>query len=296
MTDFNPRRFQAVPPVVKNIIIVNVLMVVAQYVLWHSALRVDLADYLGLHYWKSGLFKIWQPVTHIFMHGSAQDVNMTVMHIASNMIGLWIFGSILENVWGSKRFFTFYMVCGLGAALCHMGVLHYEYGLLERSFSQYQQSPTLDHFIQFLQQNVTNGVQDPDKVNKILRAWQQNPGSISQSNESIAWINKYLHGYHSDGAYVKGVFDEATVGASGAVFGVLFAFGYLFPNTELMLIFLPIPIKAKYVVGIYAAVELFMGVRNSAGDNVAHFAHLGGMLFAFILLKIWNKTRRNDFY
>jgi len=295
MTDFNPRRFQAIPPVVKNIIIVNVLMVVAQYILGKS-LHVDLADYLGLHYWKSHYWGFWQLVTHIFMHGSVYSVNMTVMHLVSNMFGLWIFGSILENIWGSKRFFTFYMVCGIGAALCHLGVLHYEFSLLERAFSQYQQSPTLDHFLQFVHQNFAEGVDDPERVNNILRNWQQNPGSISLSNDSIAWINDYIHGYNNGGTHVKGIFDEATVGASGAVFGILFAFGYLFPNTELMLIFLPIPIKAKYFVAIYAAFELFSGIRNSAGDNVAHFAHLGGMLFAFILLKIWNKSRRNDFY
>lgn len=328
MTDFNPRGVQAIPPVVKNIIIVNILVVIAQYVLWHSPLHVDLSESLGLHYWKSQYFGIWQFVTHIFMHGSPQDTEQTIMHIASNMIGLWIFGSILENRWGSKRFFIFYMVCGLGAALCHMGVLHYEFSLLERSFAQYQQDANLANFNQFLQQNgitkvpdikvefikylqspgpqtgqtflektgLDHTVLDPQRLLNLLQAWWQDPGSMSLRNNSVTWIYEYMHGYRSNGVLLPGVFDEATVGASGAVFGILFAFAYLFPNVELMLIFLPIPIKAKYFVAIYAAFELFSGIRNSAGDNVAHFAHLGGMLFAFILLKVWGKTRRNDFY
>ena len=121
--------------------------------------------------------------------------------------------------------------------------------------------------------------------------------SANYNNESISAINHYLTGMrHPDtGQHLPGRFDEATVGASGAVFGILFAFGYLFPNTLLYIYFL-VPIKAKYVVGAYALFELFAGFRNSAGDNVAHFAHLGGMLVAFILLKVWNKTNRSHFY
>ena len=119
-----------------------------------------------------------------------------------------------------------------------------------------------------------------------MGGWLADPDSIDQIRGSLAFLNNY---------YMQ-MINEATVGASGAVFGVLFAFGYLFPNTELMLIFPPIPIKAKWFVGFYALFELYAGIRNSAGDNIAHFAHLGGMLFAFILLRIWNNKMRNRFY
>jgi membrane associated rhomboid family serine protease len=118
---------------------------------------------------------------------------------------------------------------------------------------------------------------------------------MRMSNASIEWIQQYLHGYTTGGEHVKGIFDEATVGASGAVFGILFAFGYLFPNTLLYIYFL-VPVKAKYVIAVYALFELYSGFRNSAGDNVAHFAHLGGMVVAFIILKIWNRKVRNKFY
>ena len=293
MTEFRPSRFQILPPIVKNLIIINSLMVLLQLVLYKMG--IDLADYLGLHYWRSTLYRPWQLVTHMFMHGSAASLELSVTHLFSNMFALWMFGSILENLWGPKRFITFYLICGLGAAALHLGVLHYEYNQLEKAYLVYQQNPTLDQFSLFLQQHVTHGVADPAKVNGILAAWNNNPGSIELSNKSIQWVHEHLYGYNTQGGHVDGVFDEATVGASGAVFGILFAFGYLFPNTLLYIYFL-VPVKAKYVVAVYALFELFTGIRNSAGDNVAHFAHLGGMLVAFIILKIWNRNVRNKFY
>jgi len=296
MTEFRPGRFQVLPPVVKNIIIINVLMVLAQFAL--GRVGIDLADYLGLHYWKSHYFKPWQLLTHLFMHGSYNDLNGTALHIFSNMFALWMFGSILENIWGGKRFLIFYLICGLGAAFCHLMVLHYEYSTIESAFRAYQQNPTIDQFIKFIHENVTGlRVQNPDYVNGLLARWQQDPGNLSYRNDSIGWIYEYLHGVKNfqTGAYIPGIYDEATVGASGAVFGVLFAFGYLFPNTLLYLYFF-VPVKAKYFVAVYALFELYSGIQNSAGDNVAHFAHIGGMLFAFIILKIWGRSQRNHFY
>lgn len=293
MTEFRPSRFQILPPVVKNLIIINSLMVFLQFILakWH----IDLADYLGLHYWRSPLYKPWQLLTHMFMHGSAFDVNVTIMHLFSNMFALWMFGSILENLWGAKRFILFYLVCGVGAALLHFGVLHYEFSHIEKAFRVYQGNATLDQFQLFLQQHIPKALPDPREINDILIRWNNDPGSTEMSNRSIAWIYEYLHGKTINGIHTDGIFDEATVGASGAVFGILFAFGYLFPNTLLYIYFL-VPIKAKYVVGAYALFELYAGIQNSAGDNVAHFAHLGGMLVAFIILKIWNRNVRNRFY
>jgi len=270
-------------------------MAFAQFVL--GRFGIDLSDYLGLHHWKSVYFKPWQYFTHMFLHGSYNDVNLTIMHLFSNMFALWMFGSILENVWGAKRFITFYIICGLGAAALHMGVVAYEYKVIEQAFTHYQQNPTLDQFNLFLNQRVKlSGNPLSLQLYEIAKVWSNTP-SQDLVNESISAINQYLHGttYKPTGQYFPGIYDEATVGASGAVFGILFAFGYLFPNTLLYLYFL-VPIKAKYVVAAYAAFELFAGIQNSAGDNVAHFAHLGGMLVGFILLKIWNKQNRKHFY
>lgn len=294
MTEFRPGRFQILPPIVKNLIIINGIMVFAQFVL--GKFGINLADYLGLHYWKSELFKPWQFVTHMFMHGSYQSLDATLMHIFSNMFALWMFGSILENVWGPKRFLTFYLICGLGAALLHMGVVAWQFHKIEAAFAAYQSNPGLEQLRAFIDQHVYYGGSPLGRqLINTYNEWLTSGYDMTQ--ESITSINHYLNGYTypPTGQYFDGIFDEATVGASGAVFGILFAFGYLFPNTLLYIYFL-VPIKAKYVVGAYALFELYAGFRNSAGDNVAHFAHLGGMLVAFILLKIWNKRNRTQFY
>jgi membrane associated rhomboid family serine protease len=275
MNEFRPGRYQALPPIVKNLIIINVIMVLLQFILAHT-FRIDLQAYLGLHYFRSELFRPWQLLTHIFMHGSPLDLNATLLHIFSNMFALWMFGSILENRWGPKRFLTFYLICGVGAALCYMGTLAVQYEPLYKSFLAFKDSPTLDHFLQFVNQNDL-------PVNEAFKtAWSSDPGNVTYPVEAV----------RSFGKYVNYAFNGPMVGASGAVFGVLFAFGYLFPNTELMLIFPPIPIKAKWIVGGYALFELYAGFQNAADDNVAHFAHLGGMLVAFIILKIWQQNRR----
>ncbi len=124
MQDFRPRGFQVLPAVVKNLLIINVLFVLAQFAI--GSFGIDIADYLGLHYWRSEYFKPWQLVTHMFLHGSYKSVDLTVMHIFSNMFALWMFGSTLENMWGPKRFLIFYLICGVGAAICHLGVLGYQ--------------------------------------------------------------------------------------------------------------------------------------------------------------------------
>lgn len=271
-------------------------MVFAQFVL--GKFGIDLSDYLGLHYWKSQYFKPWQFFTHMFMHGSYNDVNATLMHIISNMFALWMFGSILENVWGPKRFLTFYLICGFGAAVLHMGVVAYQFHTIEQAFAAYQLSPSPGTLRSFIENHATASTGNSLQLEVIntYNYWISTPGA-DMAQQSITDINHYINGYTypETGQYFSGIFDQATVGASGAVFGILFAFGYLFPNTLLYIYFL-VPIKAKYVVGAYALFELVSGVRNSAGDNIAHFAHLGGMVVAFILLRIWNKRNRKHFY
>lgn len=280
MTEFRPGRWQILPPVVKNLIIINAIMVFAQFVL--GKYGIDLADHLGLHYWKSELFRPWQFITHMFMHGSYNDFNGTLLHIFFNMFMLWMFGSVLENWWGAQRFIIFYLICGLGAAVLHLLVLSFGYAQLAADVAAYQQNPGIENFKAF---GAEHGLHRFAAFQNIIRLWQGNPDSVQIANESSRLAYDFMS--------VK--FNEATVGASGAVFGILFAFGYLFPNTLLYIYFL-VPVKAKYVVAGLALFELFSGIRNSAGDNVAHFAHLGGMLIAFILLKVWNKRNRNHFY
>ena len=267
MTQFRPSGFNVLPLVVKNLIIINVIVFFAQFVLGNMG--IDLVNILGLHYWKSEYFGVWQLVTHMFLHGDFG-------HILMNMFALWMFGNVLENVWGPKKFLTFYILCGLGAAALHLGVLGYQFGAIESAFDAYQNNPTLEQLQSF-----------QDIYNKYAGERRSFTGATLEILHGLLY-----GGTLSNGVYLYGIFNTPTIGASGAVFGVLFAFGYLFPNTLLYIYFL-VPIKAKYVVAALAAIALFSGIQNSAGDNVAHFAHLGGMLVGFIILKIWKNDNRN---
>jgi membrane associated rhomboid family serine protease len=199
----NYRPSQRIPPIVLNLIIINVIVFVAQMVFDSS---IGLTNILALYPYNSGLFKPYQLVTHMFAHGG-------FLHILFNMYALWLFGSVLEKIWGPKKFLIFYFVCGLAAGLTQM----------------------------FL---VTTG---------------------------------------------------AAIGASGAIMGLLAAFAYTFPNTEFYIIPFPFPIKAKYMAAVYAAIDLFGGFAGG-GDDIAHFAHLGGLAMGFILAIIWNKTDKKTFY
>lgn len=273
MREYRPGGFQQLPSIVKNLIIINVLVFLFQYALESRGVNVD--DLFALHYWQSPLFRWWQLFTHMFMHGS-------IAHIFFNMFALWMFGRILENVWGPQRFLIFYLVCGLGAALCHLGVLTFEFSRFHNAFLAYQQNPTFVEYAQFIRHQHLDGI---DAFKEIQNFWAKVPDCSDCASKSFEFINQ---------AYMLRI-NEPTIGASGAVFGLLFAFGYLFPNTLLYLYF-AVPVKAKWFVAGYALIELFSGVENSAGDNVAHFAHLGGMLFAFILLRIWKSRRSSDYF
>jgi len=193
----------SIPPVTRNILIINVVVWLA------CSLFGQLVFYLALFNYDSGYFKVYQLITYMFTH-----VNLS--HIFFNMFALFMFGGVLENYWGQKRYLTYYMITGIGAGLVQLLVCHLQ------------------------------GIVDP----------------------------------------------VPTIGASGAIFGLLLAFGMLFPDTPLFLFFIPIPIKAKYFVIGYGLIEFFFGISNRGGDNVAHFAHLGGMLFGIILILYWRKKRK----
>jgi membrane associated rhomboid family serine protease len=233
-----------IPPVVKNLIIVNVLMLFVTFILERAG--INLYTYLGLHFPLSENFRLHQIFTHMFMHGG-------LTHLFFNMFALYMFGRVLESVWGPKRFLTFYLVTGIGAAVLHSFVNYIEYA------------------------HVTSQLL-PEQVASVKETgyaiWSQGKNF---TDPLLGKLNMILN--------------TPTVGASGAVFGILLGFGMLFPNTQLMLLFPPIPIKAKYFVMGYGALELFLGF-SQPGSNVAHFAHLGGMLFGYFMIKYWNKNSK----
>ncbi len=209
MSEYRLGGFQILPPVIKNLLIINVLVYLVT-----SFTTAPIEEFMtinfALFHWDSPFFKPWQFVTHMFMHAN-------FAHLFFNMFALWMFGNVIENIMGSRRFIIFYLVCGVGAALCYLLVLSLG-------------TPALN---------------------------------------------------------------VPMVGASGAVYGILFAFGYLLPNAMVFLFIFPM--RAKYLVAIYAVIELVEGLSNNPSDPVAHFAHLGGMLFAFLLLRMWKIMSNNRY-
>ena len=240
--------FRNIPPVVKNLLIVNGLVFLATLLLKNQG--IDLSDYLGLHFWKSEGFKPHQLVSYMFLH-SAYDFT----HILFNMFAVYMFGRVLEDVWGSKRFLIYYMITGIGA------------GLIQLIVAYFRLMPLMAEI-------------PPEGIDLVMK---EGYGALLEGKN---FIDPQL-------AQANALINSVTVGASGAVFGILLAFGMLFPNTELMLLFPPIPIKAKWFVLGYGVIELYSGFANNPNDNVAHFAHLGGMLFGFVLIKMWQKDRKH---
>ncbi|MDR2652413.1 MAG: rhomboid family intramembrane serine protease [Prevotellaceae bacterium] len=231
--------FDKSTPVVTNIIIINVLMLMASNIF-------DLSSF-ALFYPSSPFFQPYQFVTHMFMHGG-------FFHLLFNMYALWMFGKILEKVWGSQRFFIYYFATGLGAAAFYTLV------------NYFQMSSIQSHI-------------DPSLIDAMK--------SYLETGKELVDQDSYIKTWYS--------IMNPVVGASGAVFGVLLGFGMLFPNTVLRLLFPPVALKAKYFVMIYGAIELYLAINNPVGGGIAHTAHLGGMIFGFILIKIWRK-KRNIFY
>ncbi len=226
--DFN----QSLPPVTLNLLIINALFLLATFVFQRTNLDINLYGLLGLHYFGASDFNLVQMVTYMFLHADFS-------HLFFNMFSLFMFGRTLETVWGGKRFLTYYMATGIGAAIVQQIVWWFQ-------------------------------------VQEVVAQYGSGVGFMMQ--ELPIFLNRAF----------------LTVGASGAVFGILLAFGMLFPNANLFLMFIPVPIKAKYFVIGYGLIELFMGVSNFSGDNVAHFAHLGGMIFGFILIKYWKKKDQDN--
>jgi membrane associated rhomboid family serine protease len=215
-----------IPTITKNLLIINVLMFVATFVFQRGG--IDLNDVLGLHFFMASEFHLYQLLTYMFMHGGLQ-------HIFFNMFALWMFGCVVENVWGPKKFLFYYISCGIGAGL-------------------------IQELVQYISYFVIDDLGSYDYVNL---------------NGVSVTVDYYLN-------------QLTTVGASGAIYGILLAFGMLFPEERIFIFPLPVPIKAKWFVLAYVAIELFSALGTS-GDGVAHFAHLGGMLFGFLMIRYWQK-------
>jgi membrane associated rhomboid family serine protease len=255
---------------VKHLLIINIIFFIGSY------LMPGLTDVLALHYFESDKFRLWQPITHMFMHGSP-------MHIFFNMFALVSFGSTLEQMWGGKKFLFFYFSCGLGAALLHAGVNYLEFHYLISQLSDLSISSTDLHTM--LNTNMSDGLSF--RADLLLEQTQP-----------------LLEKYNFDSSSFSILFQSAcqnqatVVGASGAIYGLLAGFAFLFPNAELALMFIPVPIKAKYFVPAwillfdisYGIIGGYLGFSNS---GFGHFAHVGGALTGLIIVLYWKKNQFN---
>lgn len=256
-------------PTVRILLFINIGMFLLQTQLPNET------NMLALFPVGSIFFKPWQFVTYMFLHGGWG-------HLLANMFGLISFGPLLEQRWGGNRFLTFWMICGIGAGVLYSGVRYYELNRMQQDIEAFRQSPTDVNLLDFVERNLPDYKKAYEPVVQQLHATPDDQQLVQGALTSMR--DMYSNSLNSP-----------MLGASGALFGLLFAFAYLFPNTELMLLFFPFPIKAKYFVGLYALYELYNGVHRTPGDNVAHFAHLGGLLIGFIVLKFWERGR-SQFY
>jgi membrane associated rhomboid family serine protease len=279
----NPEKTDQVRPkklanVVKVLVWANVLVFAAQY-FFLAFMGIDLMQYFALFNFRSEHFTPYQFITHMFLHGGA-------FHIFLNMFILWMFGSSLEYVWKAKRFFIYYFITGIGAGFLHLAVSTFTISQLEESVENYKANPGYENFETFVEEevgaipeHVPPQAEVLQNIRDLREQWAEEPQNPQHEQASKELAKSYLDFY----------IDRPSVGASGAVFGILLAFGLLFPNVLIYLWFL-FPIKAKYFVIFLGALELYLGVF--AENNIANFAHLGGMLFGFILLKIWGEKPR----
>jgi membrane associated rhomboid family serine protease len=243
---YRPATFNMMPAVVKNLLIINGLFFLAT-ISFGGAFQINLIKILGLYMPGSPDFEPYQLVTHMFMHANFS-------HIFFNMFALWMFGTAIENLMGSKRFLTYYLITGFGAAFLHLGVSYMEaISLRSELLATGYTAADLRNFIDTGTYRVISGASEQTLV---------------------AYLTKYF---------------IPTVGASGAVFGILLAFGMFFPNSYIYL-FMAIPVKAKYFVIGYGVLELYFGFTSDG--NIAHFAHLGGMIFGYLLIRYWRQRRQ----
>lgn len=262
-----------ITPTVKQLLIINIIFFIG------SQLVPVSYDYLALFYPESDSFKGWQLLTHMFMHAPFPNIS----HLLFNMLALYSFGSTLEHFWGGKKFLFFYISCGLGAALLHVGVNYYEIQSLLSEVSNMKLSSSEIQLILNTELSTLfdgNGKMMAGEINTILEKAKCTQEQFNSLNEASA-ISK-----------------TTVVGASGAIYGLLVAFAFMMPNAELALLFIPVPIKAKYFVPGILAVDLFLGFKGGSvfgagSTGIAHFAHVGGALTGFIMMWFWKKNEFN---
>ena len=258
-------------PAAKNILIINgIIFILSDFI----GLRTYIIENFGMRYFHSENFQPYQILTYMWVHAGFG-------HLFGNMFSVLVFAPILEKVWGSKKFLIFYLVTGIGAGILYSGINYYENYSFEVKVKSYEQNPSPESFRKLV---INNSSEYYNQLYDFIDSYEQNP-SNSNDNLSIAYANDLLK--------VKS--DVPMVGASGAVFGILLAFAMLFPNMKLILLFPPIPVKAKYLVLVYGIYELWSEINRMPGDNIAHFAHLGGMLIGYLILIYW-KRKYGTFY
>ena len=265
---------------VKHLIIINILFFVGSELMSKKVqelIGIDLKELLSLHYFESAKFRFWQPLTHMFMHGG-------IMHIAFNMFALFSFGSMLENIFGWKKFLFFYISCGLGAALLHTGIQYFE---LQNVLNEISDLKLSDETLNLLLN--ANGI-DGDYFRSDL--YFKNAIPILENSNRISLLNEINSESLLNAAKIN---QSLMVGASGAIYGLLVAFAFMFPNAELMMMFIPVPIKAKYFVPGILVIDLILGLKGNSifggnGTGIAHFAHIGGALIGFLMMWFWKKN------
>lgn len=277
-------RYNLFPPVIKNLLIINGLMFLATIV-FDQSFGINLLQMFGLHYFESDLFKIYQPITYLFMHGGFD-------HIFFNMLGIWIFGTAIENTWGSKRFLQYYLITGFGAAFLHYAIIAWSLWPVTSQIDAALAAQSAEAVVQFMQTHAWQEFISPDYSPSnyaIMQAFASEEIPQLAANPTNAQLLDHSMNMLRDYKSLL-VNSPNVVGASGALYGVLIAFGMMFAERYIMMLFFPVPIKVKYLVIFYGVSELWSGFSNNPGDNVAHFAHLGGMLFGYLLIKFWQQS------
>lgn len=272
----------SITPAVKNLLIINVLVFFAANV-FEGSLGIDFNKTFGLHYYLADSFGVWQFVTFMFLHSGFS-------HVFFNMFAVYMFGRIIEQVWGTQKFLIYYFVTGIGSGIIQEIALYFDINPFIEAVDNLLSETTLENLQNFF---YNEGAAFSSESAVALKSFITEYNSLCNTDleSATSLARKFLIEYQA-------MFIEAhvTIGASGAVFGVLLAFGMLFPNMVIMLLFPPIPIKAKYFVMAYGLLELFQGIANFSYDNVAHWAHLGGMLFGFFLIRHWRQGGNQSYY
>lgn len=283
-TQYRPMGFNVLPPVVKNLLIINGLFFLATIGL-ESAFKIELVDIFGLRYFAAEKFAPYQFITYMFMHGG-------FMHILFNMFALWMFGNTLENYWGPKKFLIYYLITGIGAALVHYVTIYFTLQPDLQLINAFLSDPGTQSLNNLIASHRFAINQNSGEIWLAFSTFQNDVKQLSISPENYAALQRSIDFMADYKTYFLNL--PNVVGASGAVFGILLAFGMIFPNVIIYL-YLAIPVKAKYFVIFYGLLELYLGFSRSS-SNVAHFAHLGGMIFGYLLIMYWRYKDKPKFF